>query len=124
MKKVFVLFAITLLSGCATYRTAEKVKLISFDDNPVKGKSIGNIRGEDCTWRLFNYQLGGVPSVDRAFSNARKGIEGGLAAAGFDNSDKGSLGLKYINNVTTENDGFDAVIFGKTCIVVTGVGYR
>ena len=111
------------MSACATYQTARKVAVVSFDDNPVKGKSIGNIRGEDCTWRVLGYQLGGLPTVDRAFSNARKGIEGGLEAAGMTKSGKASE-LRYVNNVSTANDGFDAVVVGKSCIVVTGVGYR
>ena len=33
-------------------------------------------------------------------------------------------GLAYVNNVNTRNDGFNAGIVAKNCIVVSGVGYR
>ena len=32
--------------------------------------------------------------------------------------------IRYINNATTMNEGFNAYIVGKQCLVVTGVGYR
>jgi len=124
LKKVLLTLCALSLSACATYNTAEKVKLVSFDDTPTRGKSIGNIRGEDCTWRFMGYQLGGLPTVDRAFSNARRGISGGAAAAGFSDKADDSMSIRYVNNVSTKNEGFDAVVVGKSCIVVTGVGYR
>ncbi len=117
-------FAVILLGGCATYQYAQNVKLISFDESAKKGQAVGNIRGEDCTWNVRGYQMGGLPTVDRAFINA-KNQAGGAEAAGLDSSGKGrGLGLRYVNNVTTENDGFNAFIVGKQCIVVKGSGYR
>jgi hypothetical protein len=111
------------LSGCATYNYAENLKMVGFDDNPQKGQSVGNIRGEDCTWKILGYQMGGAPTVDRAFINARNQITG-LAAAGLTSKDQSAPSLRYINNVNTANDGFNAGIVAKQCIVVTGVGYR
>jgi hypothetical protein len=119
-----MVIAALALSGCATYNYANNVKLVSFDDNIQKGTSVGPIRGEDCTWRILGYQLGGLPTVDRAFINARNQA-GSLESAGFKSStDKHENAIRYVNNVSTENDGFDAVVVGKTCIVVKGVGYR
>jgi hypothetical protein len=73
----------------------------------------------------MGYKMGGDPTVDRAFSNA-KNQAGGMEAAGFDKSGKDRSGppLRYVNNVHTANDGFNAGVVGKQCIVVTGVGYR
>lgn len=123
MKKIFLLGAI-FCCGCATYNYAENVKMVSFDENLEKGKSVGQIRGEDCTWNFLGYQLGGLPTVDRAFINAKTGA-GTLESAGFSSSDKKAAdGLRYVNNVTTKRDGFNAVLVGKTCIVVTGMGYK
>lgn len=124
MKAYLGLVLVILLTGCATYQYAHNVKLISFDDSAKKGHSIGNIRGEDCTWSVFGYQMGGLPTVDRAFINARNQA-GAFESAGIENGAK-SRGdsVRYVNNVTTENDGFDAFVVGKQCIVVTGVGYR
>jgi len=39
------------------------VKLVSFDENIRKGKSAGPISGEDCTWSLFGYNLGSLPTI-------------------------------------------------------------
>lgn len=113
-----------IMSGCATYQHAHNVKLMSFDDNLEKGTSVGPIRGEDCTWRFLGYQLGGLPTLDRAFINARNQA-GALESAGFSKTESNKAsGLRYVQNVSTENDGFDAVIVGKTCLVVKGTGYR
>ena len=126
MNKLFLGLIGSLLCSCATYQTAQKVALVSFDDTPTKGKSVGNIQGQDCTWRILNYQLGGLPTIDRAFMNARKGTDGGSLLSGVTGGGPSAHGgdLKYVNNVSTKNDGFDAVIIGKTCIVVTGIGYK
>lgn len=125
MLRVLILATLTAgLAGCATYNYAENVKNISFDDNPTKGVSTGNIRGEDCTWSVLGYQMGGLPTLDRAFINA-KNQAGGLESAGLTSDGKGrGEKLRYVNNVHTSNEGFNAVIVGKTCIVVTGIGYR
>lgn len=118
------MIAAGIFNGCASYQYAQNMKLVSFDENAKKGQSVGNIRGEDCTWNVLGYQMGGLPTVDRAFINA-KNQAGGLEAAGFDSSGKNrGSAVRYVNNVSTENDGFNAVIFGKQCIVVKGVGYR
>jgi hypothetical protein len=118
------LAAVLWLGGCASYQYAQNVKLISFDEGAKKGQAVGNIRGEDCTWNVFGYQMGGLPTVDRAFINAKNQARG-VEAAGLDSSGKSrGLGIRYVNNVTTENDGFNAFIVGKQCIVVKGSGYR
>ena len=114
-----------MLCSCATYNYAQKVKTISFDDNLSKGQAVGPIRGEDCTWTVMNQQLGGAPTIDKAFINA-KNQAGSLASAGFSAVEKADANkqIRYINNATTSNEGFNAYLFGKSCLVVTGVGYR
>jgi hypothetical protein len=116
--KYATLLALLLgLSGCATYNYAQNMKFVAFDDAQGKGKSIGNIRGEDCTWQVLGYQLGGLPTVDRAVQNARHQEVSDLTKK------KSDTPLRYINNMSTQNDGFNAGVVAKTCIVVTGVGY-
>ncbi|MFZ4714585.1 MAG: hypothetical protein ACOYL6_12760 [Bacteriovoracaceae bacterium] len=113
-----------LATGCATYHHADNMKLVSFSDNATKGESVGNIRGEDCTWSFFGYKMGGDPTLDKAFINA-KNQAGALESAGFTTSnDKHSNAIRYINNVSTENDGFNAGVVAKQCLIVKGVGYR
>lgn len=121
---VFLTLGLSLLASCATYNYAQKVKTISFDDNLTKGTAVGPIRGEDCTWTVFNQQLGGAPTIDKAFINA-KNQAGTLSSAGFSAVDNTkNAPIRYINNATTSNEGFNAYLFGKSCLVVTGVGYR
>ena len=109
--------------GCATYNYAQNVKTIAFSDDLHKGSSVGNIHGEDCTWQILGYQLGGLPTVDKAFQHARNGTDGASLSGSLTSNQKGDS-LRYSNSVSTKNDGFNAVLFGKTCIVVTGVGYK
>lgn len=127
MKKLFILIALATtagLTGCVTYNHAENLKMVGFDDKGQKGQSVGNIRGEDCTWTILGAKLGGDPTVDRAFINARN--QAGLLESGGMKVDSRSNAptLRYVNNVHTANDGFNAGVVAKQCIVVTGVGYR
>lgn len=118
--------AVMFLTGCATYHTAERVKMVSFTGDLKQGQAAGPIRGEDCTWSILGYQMGGIPTVDRAFINAMNQA-GAIESAGFGVlAGKSSRGdkIRYVNNVSTKNEGFSAVVFGKQCIVVTGIGYR
>jgi hypothetical protein len=121
---LFIIAAFAL-GGCATYQHAQNIKLVSFDENVKKGTSVGNIRGEDCTWSVLGYKLGGEPTVDKAFINA-KNQAGGLESAGFGDLSKKdrSQAIRYANNVSTEYEGFNAVVVGKQCLVVKGVGFR
>ena len=122
---VFVTLGLSMLASCATYNYAQQVKTISFDDNLTKGTSVGPIRGEDCTWSVMGRVLGTQPTIDRAFINA-KTQAGALSAAGLGvlAKEDTSKQIRYINNATTMNEGFNAYIVGKQCLVVTGVGYR
>ncbi len=121
----FLTLGLMMLTGCASYNYAQKVKTIAFDDNVTKGQSVGSIRGEDCTWTVLGNQLGGAPTIDKAFINA-KTQAGSVAAAGFGALTKqdANSGIRYINNATTANEGFNAYLFGKQCLVVTGIGYK
>jgi hypothetical protein len=122
---VNVLFAF-VLTGCATYQYSKNVKLVAFEDNVAKGKSVGPIEGQDCVWSLFGYKLGGEPTLDRAFASARNQSGGGVTSAftGSHAPASSDQAIRYINNVSTSRDGFNAYIVGKNCLVVKGTGYR
>ncbi len=109
--------------GCAIYKYANNVKMVSFSDDISKGKSVGNVRGEDCTWSVLQYKLGGAPTIDKAFINTKKQANT-LQSAGFSGSAAQADALRYVLNVHTENEGFNAYVLKKDCLVVTGVGYR
>lgn len=127
--RYFVMLLCSLQLGCASYRYAANVKMVSFDNNNLKkGKSIGPIRGQDCTAMILGYPLGDMPTLDRAFINARK-QSGALESTGFGDftEKKGtkSAPLRYVNKVRTENT-FSGVpgIYQKMCVNVTGLGYK
>jgi hypothetical protein len=106
MKNILIILSLMLLGGCASYEYANQVKMVSFDDNVEKGQSAGPIRGEDCTWTIMGYKLGSDPTLDRAFISTK------------------NQGVRYVNNVGTKKDGFNAGIVAKQCLIVTGVGYK
>lgn len=122
-KGILALMLPLLFASCAQYKYADKIKMVSFDDNVTKGKSVGSIQGKDCTWMILGYWLGGQPTLDKAFINA-KNQAGFLESAGMGADDNKGNNLRYINNVSTENEGFNAGIVGKNCLVVNGVGYQ
>jgi hypothetical protein len=128
MKQILVtlfLVMVLLLGGCATYQYSKNVKLISFEDDVSKGKSVGPIRGEDCVWHILGYSLGGTPTLDKAFASARTQSKSGIASSFSTSSNTmDDKVIRYINNVSTDYDGFDAVVVGKKCLVVKGLGYR
>lgn len=96
------------LSGCATYRVAKNVKLIGYDEDAARGKSIGEVRGESCSWKVFGTPVTTRESLDEAFADARTRHSN----------------LRYIKGVTTDNGGFDAAgIVTKRCLIVKAVAY-
>lgn len=127
MKRICVSVLLALsFTGCATYQYSKNVKLVAFEDDVAKGKSVGPIRGEDCIWSILGYKMGGTPTLDRAFANARNQSNSGITSAFTSGHAPASSdqAIRYINNVSTERDGFNAGIVGKDCLVVKGTGYR
>ena len=105
---IFGIVTCLAAEGCASYQMAKSVKMVSFDDNVTQGHSSGPVRGEDCQAFVLGYPIGEKPTLDRAFADARKS-----------NGE-----LRYMNNVSTENTGFDAVVYAKRCIAIAGTGYK
>ena len=125
MKKILLVLTVLVAAGCTTYPIAQQVKMVSFEDNVEKGKSVGPITGEDCIWSVLGYRLGGRPTLDKAMANARNQSGGGSLDSFKSSKDTNNTNaLRYINNVSTENDGFNAVVVAKECLVVKGAGYR
>lgn len=122
MRVFFIFFVCIFLCQCTTYRVAKNIKLIGFTEDVKKGKSVGAIEGEECIFIILGYRLGGLPTVRKALANARTGrsseigdIMGGASSGG---------GIRYINNTSVSPTGFNAGVFGKDCITVTGMGYK
>ena len=96
------------LMGCTSYQYAKNVKMVALDNNVDEGKSMGPIRGEDCQAFVMGYPIGEPPTLDKAVADTRK-----------EHTD-----LRYLNNVSTDTTGFDAVVYKRRCIVVKGTAYK
>ena len=107
-----ILFCAFVASGCATHQLAKDFKLIGFEEDISKGKSIGQIRGEDCQTFIFGFPTGNPPSLDRAFSNAKK------------RGSAGSADFRYVNDIMTSYEGWNALVVAKQCLNVQGQGFR
>ncbi len=119
------IFAMGLIMvGCATYDHAQNVRIISFSEDMDKGRSVGTIRGEECSWQVLGYQLSSPPTVDKAVMRAQTQTDGSRLIDLDSTNRAKNESLRYINNVSTKNEGFNAGLFGKHCLIVTGVGYR
>jgi hypothetical protein len=125
MKSFFSFLMLSFFAvSCASYNYAENVKTVSFSDDVSKGKPVGPISGEDCTWAVFGQKLGGEPTIDKAFTNT-KNQAGALDSAGLSMSKtENKEGIRYVNNVNTSRSGFNAYLISKECLVVKGMGYR
>jgi hypothetical protein len=106
-KTVIPLAFLCLVPGCSTYEYAKNVKLVSFENNVAEGRSVGPIRGEVCQAFIMGRPIGEGATIDRALAQAREKNH-----------------IRYINNVTTENSGFEAVVYGRHCLSVRGTGYE
>lgn len=97
-----------LLPSCTpTYQYAKNIKMISFEDNVTAGKGVGPIKGQSCQLWIMGRPFTDAPTLDAAVANARETNK-----------------VRYINNVSTDNDGFNAGVFAKYCLVVKGTGYE
>jgi hypothetical protein len=102
-----LLAAIAVVGGCTSYQYAKNVKFISFDGEVARGKGMGPVRGESCQSRVMGYSVNEAPTLDKAVANAMS-----------------KHNLRYINNVSTENTGFSAVVYARNCLVVKGTGFQ
>ena len=72
--------------------------------------------------------FGSYPTLDKAMANARQGR--GESVADSVNSGLGTppvtagANLRYLTDVSTEHEGFNAGVVAKTCLIVKGMGYK
>lgn len=125
MRLLFPSFLIGVigLAGCQTAQQAKEIKLLGFTEDASKGTSTGPIEGADCVFHVFGYWLGGQPTLSKAVMNARSGKSTSITDA-LGSADMGTGGVRYFNNMSVSNDGFNAVVFGKQCIKISAVGYK
>ena len=105
--RVIALTMVLCSGGCASYQYAKNVKMISFDGDVTKGKGVGPVRGESCQAFVLGYAISDAPTLDAAVANA-----------------KAKQDLRYMNNVSTDNSGFNALVYREYCLVAKGTGFK
>lgn len=110
--------------GCQTAQQAREIKMVGFEEDASKGKGGAPIEGSDCVYQVLGYWLSGQPTLSKAMMNARKGRSGSISDSVGGEEGSGSGDIRYLNNVSVSNDGFNAVVFGKTCIKITATGFK
>jgi hypothetical protein len=111
-----------LWTGCVTYSDVKEIKMVGFSEDVSKGKSVGQFESDDCVYRILGYSLGGAPDVSKAIANARTRKKTSITEVAGEQGPEGQP-IRYASNISASYDGFDAFVFGKSCIVVKGVGY-
>ena len=110
--KRLVLVAI-IFTSCQTAQQAREIRLLGFSEDVSKGKSVGPMEGDDCIWQILGYRFGGFPTLQKAVMNARKGKTSSIGDSfGGDGQGSSKSDVRYFNNVTVSNDGFNAVVVG------------
>ena len=104
---IATLLLLCLQPGCTRYQYAKNVKMLSYEDNVMLGKSIGPIRGESCQAQVMGNPISEPATLDKAMTAARAEHK-----------------IRYVNNVSTETTGFDAFFYARSCLVVKGTGYE
>jgi hypothetical protein len=104
---IAALLLLCLQPGCTRYQYAKNVKMVSYEDNVIVGKSIGLIRGESCQAQVMGNPISEPATLDKAMTAARADHK-----------------IRYVNNMPTETTGFDAFFCAKSCVAIKGTGYE
>jgi hypothetical protein len=113
----------SVLVSCTSYKPFNEIKHIGFDKDVRQGKSVGQITGGDCSYRILSYWLSGQPDVNSAIQYARVGKKASIGDK-FGGAGVQGDGVRYLTNVRYEYSGFDFVLLAQNCIEVTGKGYK
>ena len=123
-KLISIALSLFFLGACQTPNFAQNIKFVSFNDSLIKGKSIGNVHGEDCTWMVLGYSTKGYPTLSNAMINLRTGAGSLKTQLGLSYSeDRKGGGLAYVTKLQSFFSAIPLIFVNKYCIEVTGVGY-
>lgn len=123
IKRVIFFSVVLLVSGCAIYHDVREIKMIGFSEDVSKGKPTGQFESDDCVFQVMGYSLGGAPDISKAIANAQTGKKSKITDVAYASDKPAGPSLRYANNLTANYTGFNAVVFGKRCIEVKGMGY-
>jgi hypothetical protein len=108
-------------------KLANDIRLIGFDQDISRGKNVGLVEGDDCSYGVLGKASFGSAKLRRAFDNARKGARTNVSDSvtkAFNGSSRGGGGggVRYMNNVTIDSEYDNYFLFQKYCTVVSGKG--
>ena len=98
--------AVLLLTGCVHY--AKDVRLVAISEEAQLGKSLGPVQGEDCATQVLG------------FGRSR----GDLTANAAMGRIQSAQGARYINGFNLTSTSRDYVVWTRSCLVVTGEGFK
>lgn len=124
MKIFWLMSAGYLTLSCTSFRPMNEIKHIGFQTEVQKGKSVGQIEGDDCAFGVLGYWIGGNTSIGKALANARTGKKTTIADVANSSGGIEEGGVRYLNNVRYEHTGWDAYVAAKSCIQVSAKGYK
>lgn len=108
------LLSVAVTSSCTTPLYMHNVKLLSYTKNPYRGKSLGRVKGEDCSWKIFDISIGDA-DVEQAMTKAKTGST---------DLTRGKYQVSYFKNMQCRVTSQDYFIVKNTCYEVSGTGYR
>jgi len=139
--RIFLFIVIMQIAACHTYKDVRDIRLVGFEADAKKGRNVGEVEGKVCAYHAFGLWFGGAPTVGAAVKEARGFAVPVVAEKPVEKEEKAkadktakdakevkkeveSNELRYVNNLTVKVDGFDAIVFGKRCLIATGTGYK
>jgi hypothetical protein len=99
--------ALASMPACTTYEYAKDVKMVGFDHDISAGRGVGPVQGESCQGFVLGIPTDEPPTLDKAIADVRE-----------------KHALRYLNDVATGFDGFDAIVYARRCITVRGAGFQ
>ena len=111
------------LTGCASDPLIHEIRLLSFETNVGKGKSLGEVRGEVCGNQFLGLWLGHKPDIQGALEHLRNSVVPKVEQTSGSAAVSATNHIRYLNNITVTETGADVLGFGRKCLQITGLGF-
>lgn len=112
------------LSACSSYQIAQSVKLVSFVKEPARAPAAILLHGQDCRHSLFGIDFGPLPSADLSVRDAQMNYNSVSSLRLPATPAESALAprIRYINNFSLQESGFDTWVYARTCLIARGGG--
>jgi hypothetical protein len=111
------------MAGCASDRLVHEIKLLSFEADVGKGKSMGEVSGEICSIHIFGLWLGTKPDLASSLLQVRNNLMPNVDQTSGSAASADTNHLRYLNNIALTESGTELFLFGRKCLRLTGLGF-